>query len=75
MKKSLTLPSFSKLVVTKPLTAIALRMRNFIANFVRILGMCKSFVVNHMNEHEYIPRCGVVLKFFDLVIIALSNNS
>ena len=32
---------FSKLVVATPLTTICLLMRNFIVNFVRILGICK----------------------------------
>ncbi len=40
----------SRLVVTTPLTAIALFMRNFIANFVRILSICKDFAGNRVNE-------------------------
>ena len=40
----------SKLVVTKLLSTIALLMRNFIANFVRILGICKDFAGNRVNE-------------------------
>ncbi len=55
MKKSLILPSFSESVVTKLLTAIALLMRNFITNFVRILEICKDFAANRMNEHGNIP--------------------
>lgn len=42
--------SFSKLVVTKPLTAIARPMRNFFVNFVRILGIYKKFARNRVNE-------------------------
>ena len=61
----------SKLVVTKLLSTIALLMRNFIANFVRILGICKDFAGNRVNEHGNVPRCGVVPKFSDLEVIAL----
>ena len=46
-------------------------MRNFIANFVRILGICKDFAGNRVNELGNIPRCGVVPKFSDLEVIAL----
>ena len=61
----------SKLVVTKLLSTIALLMRNFIANFVRILGICKDFAGNRVNGHGNVPRCGVVPKFSDLEVIAL----
>lgn len=47
-------------------------MRNFITNFVRILGICKDFSKNRVNELGNIPRCGVVPKFSDLEVIALS---
>ena len=46
-------------------------MRNFIANFVRILGICKEFAGNRVNEHGNVPRGGVVPKFSDLEVIAL----
>ncbi len=62
---------FSKLVVPKRLITITLHMRNFIANFVRILGICKHFAANRVNEHGNVPRCGVVPKFSDLEVIAL----
>ena len=71
MKKLHNLQIISKLVVTTPLTTIALLMRNFIANFVRILGICKDFAGNRVNEHGNVPRCGVVPKFSDLEVIAL----
>ncbi len=45
----------SKLVVTTPLTTISLLMRNFIANFVRILGICKDFTGNRVNELGNVP--------------------
>lgn len=47
-------------------------MRNFIANFVRILGICKDFAGNRVNKFGNVPRCGVVPKFSDLEVIALS---
>ncbi len=75
MKKLHILPSFSKLVVAKLLTANALRMRNFIINFVRILGICKDFAANRVNEHGTVPRCGVVPKFSDLEVIALGMTA
>lgn len=71
MKKLHKLQIISKLVVTKLLRTIALLMRNFIANFVRILGICKVFAGNHVNELGNVPRCGVVPKFSDLEVIAL----
>lgn len=71
MGKSLISLSFSKLVVTKLLTAITLPMRNFIVTFVRILGICKDFARNRVNELGNVPRCGVVPKFSDLEVIAL----
>lgn len=63
MKKLHKLQNISKLELTTPLTAISLLMRNFIANFVRILGICKDFAENHVNELGNLPRCGVVSKF------------
>lgn len=61
----------SKLVATKLLRTITLLMRNFIANFVRILRIYKDFAGNRVNEFGNIPRCGVVPKFSDLEVIAL----
>ena len=46
-------------------------MRNFITNFVRVLGICQTFVANRVNELGNVPRCGVVPKFSDLEVIAL----
>ena len=62
---------FSNLVVAKPLNAIYLLMRNFMANFVRILGICKNFAGSRVNELGNVPRCGVVPKFSNLEVIAL----
>ena len=61
----------SKLVVAKLPRTIVLLMRNFIANFVRILGICKDFAGNRVNELGNVPRCGVVPKFSDLEVVAL----
>ena len=55
----------------KLLRTIALLMRNFIANLVRILGICKDFAGNRVNELGNVPRCGVVPKYSDLEVIAL----
>ncbi len=71
MKKLHTSLIFSNLMVTKPLNTIYLLMRNFITNFVRILGICKDFAGNRVNELGNVPRCGVVPKFSDLEVIAL----
>ncbi len=64
MKKLHNLQTISKLVVTKLLRTIALLMRNFIANFVRILGICNDFAGDRVNELGNVPRCGVVPKFY-----------
>lgn len=61
----------SKLVATKLLNTITLTMRNFIANFVRILGICKDFAKNRVNELGNITRCGVIPKFYDPEVFAL----
>lgn len=71
MKKLHNWQIISKLVVTKLLSTITLLMRNFIANFVRMLGICKEFAGNRVNELGNVPRCGVVPKFSDLEVIAL----
>lgn len=71
MKKLHILLIFNKLVVLKQPITIALLMRNFIANFVRILGICKDFAANRVNELGNVPRCGVVPNFSDLEVIAL----
>ena len=57
-------------MVTKLRSAIALHRRNFIANFVRILGFSKEFAANRVNEHGHVPRSGVVPNFSDLEVIA-----
>ena len=59
----------------KLLRTIALLMRNFIANLVRILGICKDFAGNRVNELGNVPRCGVVPKYSDLEVIALGRTA
>lgn len=71
MKKLHNLQIISKLVVATPLTTNRLLMRNFIANFVRILGICKDFAGNRINELGNVPKCGGVPKFSDIEVIAL----
>ena len=63
---------FSNLEVkTKTLNYISL-MHNFIAKFYKILDVCKSFAKNQVNDRGNITRPGVVPKFSDLEVIALS---
>ncbi len=49
MKKSHGLQPFSELVAAILLRAIALHMRDFMAKFVRIHGICKDFAGNRVN--------------------------
>lgn len=62
---------FSILVASKPLITIYLLMRNFIANFARILEICKDFAGTRVNALGNVPRRGVVPKFSDLEVVAL----
>ena len=47
-------------------------MRNLYANFVKILDVCKKFSKNLVDERGNMPRPGVVPRFSDLEVIALS---
>lgn len=47
-------------------------MRNLTANFVKILDICKNFSKNLVDEHGNLPRRGVIPRFSDLEVIALS---
>ena len=47
-------------------------MRNWTANFVKILDICKHFSKNLVDERGNMPRRGVVPRFSDLEVIALS---
>ena len=47
-------------------------MYNLYTKFVKILGICKQFSQNLVNECGNIPRRGPVPKFSDLEVVALS---
>ena len=47
-------------------------MRNLITNFRKILGICKQFAGDQVNEKGNVARCGFVPTFSDLEVIALS---
>ena len=47
-------------------------MRNWTANFVKILDICKHFSKNLVDERGNMPRRGVIPRFSDLEVIALS---
>lgn len=47
-------------------------MRNLTAKLVKILDICKNFSKNLADERGNIPRRGVVPRFSDLEVIALS---
>ena len=47
-------------------------MHNFCTKYRKILDICKQYSKNLINEFGNIPRRGVVTKFSDLEVIALS---
>ena len=47
-------------------------MRNLAANFGKILDICKKFSNNLVDNRGNIPRRGVIPRFSDLEVIALS---
>ena len=47
-------------------------MRNLAANFGKILDICKNFSKNLVDERGNMPRRGVVPRFSDLEVSALS---
>ena len=47
-------------------------MYNFVAKFGKIIEICKQFAGNLVNSNGNVTRCGVVPKFSDLEVIALS---
>lgn len=63
---------FSNFVVSKHKVIIFHAMHNLYANFVKILEICKNFSINLVNELGNIPRPGVVPRFSDLEVVALS---
>lgn len=72
MKKLHISLKFSKLVVTKPLITNIALMHNFIVKFAKILDIYKKFAGNRVDKNGNRPHCGVVPKFSDLEVIALS---
>lgn len=62
---------FSNLVSANSLS-LNHRMYNLYTKFVKILGICKQFSQNLVNECGNIPRRGPVPKFSDLEVVALS---
>ena len=62
---------FSNLAVKLETTKITV-MHNLHANFVKILEVCKKFSQDLVNGKGNVPRPGVVPKFSDLEVIALS---
>ena len=50
-------------------------MHNFYAKYARIFDICKRFSNNLVNELGNVPRRGVVPKFSDLEVIALSPTA
>lgn len=66
---------FSKLVVVKPLIAIIALMHNFIVKFGKILDIFKEFAGNRVNNLGNVPRRGVVPRFSDLEVLALSATA
>lgn len=65
---------FSNLVTVNPLS-LNHRMCNLYTKFVKILGICKLFSQNLVNECGNIPRRGSVPKFSDLEVVALSMTA
>ena len=47
-------------------------MYNLVLNFVKILDICKKFSNNLVDNRGNIPRRGVIPRFSDLEVIALS---
>ena len=70
-KKLYILLIFSNLVVSKTLSSNH-RMHNLYTKFVKILEICKQFSENLVNESGNVPRRGLVPKFSDLEVVALS---
>lgn len=75
MKKLYISQIFSKLVVTKPLITIIALMHNFIVKFGKILDIFIEFAGNRVNDLGNVPRRGVVPKFSDLEVLALSATA
>lgn len=66
---------FRIFVVKINLLQKTINMHNFYAKYAKILGICKRFSRNLVNELGNVPRRGVVPKFSDLEVIALSPTA
>ena len=66
---------FNKLAVSKLLITIIASMHNFIVKFGKILDIFKKFAGNRVNALGNVPRRGVVPKFSDLEVLALSATA
>lgn len=75
MKKLRISQIFSKLEVSKPIIDYIAHMHNFIVKFGKILDIFKEFAGNRVNEFGNVPRRGVVPKFSDLEVLALSATA
>ena len=73
MKKLRTSLIISNLVGDKRLVKRSF-MHNFIANFLKVLDIYKQLAGNRVNELGKIPCRGVVPKFSDLEVSALSAH-
>ena len=62
------------LVGDKQLIGLSL-LHNLIANFVIVIDIFKEFAENRVNELGNIPRRGVIPKFSDQEVIALSATT
>lgn len=71
-KKMHILQIFSNFVVENKNRLLQSAMHIFFAMFVKILDLCMSFSKVLVNEKGYMPRRGVVPRFSDLEVIALS---
>lgn len=75
MKKLRISLKFSKLVVAKPLDTNIALMHNFIVKFGEILDIIKEYAGNRVDRNGNRPHRGVVPKFSDLEVIALSATA
>lgn len=66
---------FSKLVATKPLITIISHMHNFIVKLGKIPDIFKEFGGNRVDKNGNRPHCGVVPKFSEPEVIALSSTA
>ncbi len=67
--------NFSILAVEKTVKILVQIMYNFAAKFAKILETCKKFSTDLVNDLGNIPRRGVVPKFSDPEVIAMSMTA